>query len=405
MPITATIAALAALSLAALPPTLGFIGKELLLGVSLMAKEGAAILTVAVVLAGIVFVAAAALVAIQPFFGRSVTTPKHPREAPPSLWLGPMLLASMGILLGVMPSLVEDSLLQPAIEAIVREPIAFHLALWHGFNPPLVLSAISFGCGVALYAARRRVRYAAARLQIRSQWGPQHWYRHLLAGMNRVAQRQTQFLQNGYLRFYLLVIVATTLGLAGSKLFNAFGSIDFATNSDVRFYEWIVAGLIPIGALTAIMSRSRLGSVAALGVVGYSVGLIFVLFGAPDLAMTQFMVETLTVILFVLVFYHLPRFAILSTWPALVRDALVALGFGGLITVIVSVGSGIQLYPKISGYFVDSSLSLAHGRNIVNAILVDFRGFDTFGEITVLAVAGVGVYALLKLKPGKENSR
>ena len=158
--------------------------------------------------------------------------------------------------------------------------------------------------------------------------------------MNRLAQRQTQLLQNGYLRIYLLIIVATTLGLAAGKLFNGIGSIELAANLDVRFYEWIVAGLIPIGALTAIMSRSRLGAVAALGVVGYSVGLIFVLFGAPDLAMTQFMVETLTVILFVLVFYHLPRFAILSTTPVLVRDALMALAFGALITIIVWVGSG-----------------------------------------------------------------
>ena len=223
--------------------------------------------------------------------------------------------------------------------------------------------------------------------------------------MNRIAQLQTSLLQNGYLRFYLLVIVVTTIGLAVSKLFNAIGALNFATNSGARFHEWIVAGLIPIGALTAIVSRSRLAAVAALGVVGYSVALIFVLFGAPDLAMTQFLIETLTVILFVLVFYHLPRFTILSSRPVLVRDALMALGFGSLITIIVWVGSGIQLYPKISEYFIENSLSRAHGRNVVNTILVDFRGFDTLGEITVLAVAGIGVYALLKLKPAKKKSR
>jgi multicomponent Na+:H+ antiporter subunit A len=221
--------------------------------------------------------------------------------------------------------------------------------------------------------------------------------------MNRLAQWQTRMLQSGYLRFYLLIIIATTLGLAGSKLFGAVGSLDFSMSFDLRFYEWIFAALIPIGTLTAILSRSRLAAVAALGVVGYSVALIFVLFGAPDLAMTQFMVETLTVILFVLVFYHLPRFAVLSNRRAVVRDAVMAVGFGGLITVIVLIGFSIQLYPKISEYFLDNSLSLAHGRNVVNAILVDFRGFDTFGEITVLAVAGIGVYALLRLKPGKEQ--
>jgi multicomponent Na+:H+ antiporter subunit A len=109
------------------------------------------------------------------------------------------------------------------------------------------------------------------------------------------------------------------------------------------------------------------------------------------------------VILFVLVFYHLPRFTALSTRMELGRDAVTALAFGGLVTIIVWVGSGIQLYPKISDYLVENSVRLAHGQNVVNTILVDFRGFDTLGEITVLAVAAVGVYALLKLRPRREN--
>jgi multicomponent Na+:H+ antiporter subunit A len=103
------------------------------------------------------------------------------------------------------------------------------------------------------------------------------------------------------------------------------------------------------------------------------------------------------------VFYHLPRFSAFSTQMELFRDAVTALAFGALITIIVSIGAGIQLYPKISDYFIENSLPLAHGRNVVNAILVDFRGFDTFGEITVLAVAAVGVYALLKQRPRKKN--
>jgi multicomponent Na+:H+ antiporter subunit A len=313
-----------------------------------------------------------------------------------------MLLACFGILFGIMPSLVDGPILRSAVQAISRKSVTVDLALWHGFNLPLALSVLSLACGAALYAARRHA-HAAARLQITSAWGPQQWYNHVLAGMNHVAQRQTRLLQSGYLRFYLLIIVAATVALAVVKLFSAIGSIDVTSDLDLRFYEWIVAGLIPAAALTAIMSRSRLGAVAALGVVGYSVGFIFVLFSAPDLAMTQFMVETLTVILFVLVFYHLPRFSAFSTQMELFRDAVTALAFGALITIIVSIGAGIQLYPKISDYFIENSLPLAHGRNVVNAILVDFRGFDTFGEITVLAVAAVGVYALLKQRPRKKN--
>jgi multicomponent Na+:H+ antiporter subunit A len=304
-----------------------------------------------------------------------------------------------------MPSLAEDPLLRPAVEAIAREPVTLHLTLWHGFNLPLALSALSLAAGVAIYAGLKPVLHALSRLQITSPWGPQHWYSLLLNGLNVLAWRQTQLLQSGYLRYYLMMIIVTTLGLAGSKLFIGIGSASITASFDARFYEWVIAGLILLAAFVATVSRSRLGAVAALGVVGYGVALIFVFFGAPDLAMTQFMIETLTVILFVLVFYHLPRFTFLADRFAVGRDALLALAAGALITAVVSIGSGIQLYPKISDYFIDNSVPLAHGRNIVNVVLVDFRGFDTLGEITVLAVAGIGVYALLKLKLGKEDSR
>jgi multicomponent Na+:H+ antiporter subunit A len=141
-----------------------------------------------------------------------------------------------------------------------------------------------------------------------------------------------------------------------------------------------------------------LGAVVALGVVGYSVAMVFILFGAPDLAMTQIMIETLTVILFVLVFYHLPRFVDLSSMSSRIRDALISLLLGALMTILVLVAVTAQFHPTISSYFAENSLPEAHGRNIVNVILVDFRALDTLGEITVLALAGVGVYSLLKLR-------
>ena len=149
---------------------------------------------------------------------------------------------------------------------------------------PLALSAVTLAFGAALYAGRRRVLYVAARLEIRSIWGPRHWYDYILAGINRLARVQTRILQNGYLRLYLMIIVTATIGLAGSKVFKAARVTGLVADFDARFYEWMVAGFMLIGALVAVVSQSRLSAVAALGVVGYSVGLIFVLFGAPDLA-------------------------------------------------------------------------------------------------------------------------
>ena len=188
------------------------------------------------------------------------------------------------------------------------------------------------------------------------------------------------------------------LGLTAYTLLSRAGLPVPQGSLQVPLYQAVLAGLILLAALAAVLSQTRLGAVAALGVVGYGVALIFVLFGAPDLAMTQFLVETLTVILLVLVLYHLPGFATLSTRRERIRDMMVALLAGGLMTSLVLAAAAVQPQLEVSSFMTDHSAALAHGRNVVNVILVDFRGLDTFGEITVLAVAGIGVYSLLKLR-------
>jgi multicomponent Na+:H+ antiporter subunit A len=243
-----------------------------------------------------------------------------------------------------------------------------------------------------------RFRLRSVASQLTWPWGPAHAYQQTLAAMNRLAHAQTRLLQSGYLRYYLLTIVLTTTGLLGITLVSRGGLSWSAIVLDGRFYEIGLAVLILLAAGAAIVSRSRLGAVAALGMAGYGVALMYLLFGAPDLAMTSFLIESLTVILFVLVFYHLPRFAQLTSRHTRARDAIIALLAGGLITTLVLLAVGIQLHPSIAGYFAAKALPLAHGRNIVNLILVDFRALDTLGEITVLGIAAVGVYALLKLR-------
>jgi multicomponent Na+:H+ antiporter subunit A len=121
--------------------------------------------------------------------------------------------------------------------------------------------------------------------------------------------------------------------------------------------------------------------------------------------MTQILIETVTLILLVLILYHLPKFSELSGRAARTRDALIALAAGGLMTVLILVANSAEHFPPISEFFIENSVPLAHGRNIVNAILVDFRGLDTFGEITVLSLAAIGVYALLKLRKQSEKGR
>jgi multicomponent Na+:H+ antiporter subunit A len=151
----------------------------------------------------------------------------------------------------------------------------------------------------------------------------------------------------------------------------------------------------------ATITTSRLAAVAALGTVGYGVALIYIIFGAPDLAMTQFCIETLSIILFVLVLHKLPRFTLLSSSGSRFRDLLVALSIGGIMTMLVLLAIAQPMTPQISSWFLEQSLPLGHGRNVVIVILVDFRALDTLGEITVLAVAALGVYGLLKPRSGE----
>lgn len=405
MPVTAGAAGLAALSLAGFGPFLSFIGKELVFETVWTAPGAGFVLTPAAVAAGALFVVAAGLTGVRPFWGARQPTPRLPHEAPPSLWLGPVLLAGGGVLFGVWPSLVADQVVAPAVTAVVGRPQHVLLALWHGFNPALALSAASLVLGLALYRSWAALHRASARLEPLLHWGPATWYAGALRGLNGLALGQTRLLQSGYLRYYLLIVLVATAGLTGATLV---GRGRLAAPADwwgLRFYDAGLAVLILLATAAAVLARSRLAAIAALGVVGYSVALVFVLFGAPDVAMTQFLVETLTVILFVLVFYHLPESPAVSGAMARARDALLAAGVGVLMTALVLIAIDVQYHPPISAYFSEHALSDAHGRNLVNVILVDFRGLDTLGEITVLAVAGVGVYALLKLRAAKQGDQ
>jgi multicomponent Na+:H+ antiporter subunit A len=222
--------------------------------------------------------------------------------------------------------------------------------------------------------------------------------------LNVLARGLTRWLQSGYLRYYIMTLVIVATGVVGFTLFTRAGWNLPQGVTDIRFYEVALCVLILAAAFLATTLRSRLAAVASLGVVGYGVSLLYILYGAPDLAMTQFLIESLTVILFVLAFYHLPQFTHLSSRRSRMRDILIASLAGGLMTALVLSATGVLYYPSISDFFVENALPLGHGRNIVNVILVDFRAFDTMGEITVLAIAAIGVYVLLKFSIDPKNT-
>jgi multicomponent Na+:H+ antiporter subunit A len=346
----------------------------------------------------------AGLVGWQAFYGERAETPRHPHEAPVAMWLGPLTLGVLGLAFGLVPALV-DGLVSAAATVMWHEPIAAHLALWHGLGGEagfvLGLSTVTILLGLAFYLAHRWFVAWADHFAHPYKYGPEGWYHASVAGMLRVAAWQTGVLQNGYLRYYILTVVATTIGLAGWVLATRV-PVPPIDAGDVRLYELVILVMMVASTVVVLGTDSRLTAVVGLGVVGYGVALLFLLYGAPDLALTQFAIETLSVVLFVLVLYRLPRFVSMSRPASRARDTVIATAFGGLMTVLILVTTPQPLLSPLAGFFAEASVPQAFGRNVVNVILVDFRGLDTMGEITVLSVAALGVYALLKLRPKED---
>jgi multicomponent Na+:H+ antiporter subunit A len=399
MPITCVAAALAGLSMAGLPPFLGFVGKELIYTAQLGSDWVALFATVAV-LGNALTLAAAALAVLRPFWG-SPRSPIPAHEGPAAMWLPPLILASLGLLLGAAPGL-GSPLFAAAAAAVAGIPVAVELHLWHGLNLPLLLSGITIALGLLLYAGRERLVGGLAPAAALARIGPERGYVAVFQWTLDLARWQTRLLQSGRLRRYVLVILLSVVTLISFALYRSGVQVP-ALSFSLRPGEAVLAVVALVGTWSVVHSRLRLAAVAALGAVGYSVALLFLRFGGPDLAMTQFAIETLSVILFVFVLYRLPRFSSATDRFTRIRDGLVASAAGALVTGILWRVTAEPHPSPLTDYYAASSVTLAKGRNVVNVILVDFRALDTLGEITVLAAASLGVAALVYLGRDTEH--
>ena len=400
MPVTTLAATLAGLSMAGVIPLFGFIAKEVLYERVLQTNGW---LIGVVIFAAVVNVIVAALVVITPFWRQRTTPPDQPvkksHEAPLTMFAGPLFLAFIGLLAGVFAN-GSVKLLSGAVNAAAGQMVDVKYALWHGFNPAFILSLLTLVAGIGTYFVISPIRLFLQHL-IRIP-GPEKIYQLTWKGILALATKITAVLQSGYLRAYLSIITVTVIGGVSLTLLLKGGWHIPEQILEPRFYEIGLILIILVAALNVTISKSRLSAVASMGAIGFCIALLYLLYGAPDLAMTQFLIESLTVILFVVAFYHLPRFSNLSSKHARVRDIFIALFAGGLMTMLVLSSIGGQVYPPISQYYSENSYLLGHGRNVVNVILVDFRGIDTMGEITVLGIAAIGVFALLRLRLKKE---
>lgn len=406
LPLLAAVISLAALSMAGIAPLLGFVAKEALYRAALVSLPA----MIAVWASGVLLVAVAGLLVLRPFFAApDQALPVQHRPAP-ALWLAPLLLALAGLVCGLFPAWVDGPLLAAATGSLsAQPPLPLDLSLWHGFDRVLLLSLLTLAAGIILYRAQPWLVAKLAAWRGLAALGPSRLYEHSLTGLFGLARLQTRILQNGYLRYYILTLVLFAVGLTGTTLWLKGLAPPVPSFAGLQLFETAVSIMILVAALVAVFARSRLEAVVAMGIIGYGVALIFVYFGAPDLAITQFVIETVTVILFVLCIRLLPPYLPGSGGSRRVRDGVIATAAGTLMTLLMLIVLDAGGGSRLADFFAEQTWPAAHGRNIVNVILVDFRAMDTMGEIVVLTLAGVGVYALLRLRgrggEGKECRR
>lgn len=402
MPISAILTIGAATSMAGIPLLLGFVAKELLLESALHAPYPQMVswgFTTAVLLASLINVAIALRLTHGLFFGPlryPNADSRHLHDPYPAMLLGPTVLVILSLLFGLMPGWLNGFTGQ-GMSAILGQPTAVKLAIWHGINPAFLLSLTAIGLGIGLYAVYGRVAQLIDRL-LKPFFN--RIYEGLLDGFIATAGRVTAVVQHGYLRYYLMTILGVMAALVIINMARYQADLfDFSTFNyhPPRVYEWVIAFLTIGVTLTIALAKERLAAIAWLGVLGGLVSLIFVLFSAPDLALTQLLIETLMVIVFLLVFHFLPpTFHEPGSRGGRIRDIIFSSLVGVTVFCLILLASLHNQVTPLANYFIANSYDIAHGLNIVNVILVDFRGTDTLGEISVLAIAGISIYALLR---------
>ncbi|MCX7622669.1 MAG: proton-conducting transporter membrane subunit [Thermomicrobium sp.] len=410
-PLTAS-ALLVVLAAAGLPPALGFVAKEAVLETGL--RSTAPFVTV-VLTGSFLGQTAVAWLLLRPFFARR--TPEPSLEHPPhwTLLSGPAALGGAALVGGLVVSWIAPLVAAVANSVTGAAKSQVELALWHSVTPVLGMSVVILTAAALLAIAWPRCASLGDRLALTEplperprglgRLAPERGYRAGLEGVLRLASVQTRILQNGYLRLYITVIVGTAILLTAATVLRTRGPVasGLPTRTPVDLLDAILVLIIVVSGFVAVRASERLAAVAALGALGFSLALLYARYGAPDLAITQVLVDTLTVVLLVFAFYRLPRYARLSSTATRLRDAFVAAIFGGMMAGFTLLVFALEPPSRISTFFNEQAYPAAHGRNVVNTILVDFRALDTLGEITVLGLASIGVLTLLTYRRGERT--
>ena len=399
MPHTATLAMVAAAAMAGVPLFNGFLSKEMFfteaVGVSERMDLGW-LVPLAVTVAGVFAVAYSLRFIHDVFFnGEPIDLPRSPHEPPRWMKVPVEVLVILCLVVGMLPTLTVEPILAVAAQGVLQGPLPPHnLAIWHGFSPAFAMSLVALAGGGLLYLGRRPLFRLHARLE--GQLEARKAYDWLVAGLFGFARWATEELDRGSLQRMLVLLFGSALILGATGLWSDVPLDGGRAGLPVDGVSLLAAlGLGTVAVLATVWHRHRFTALLLLGTVGLVVSLAFVKLSAPDLALTQLSVEVVTVVLLLLALYFLPQESPPEPgWGRHIRDLALA-GAAGLGAAALAWGVMTRPLDSIGDYFLDNSVPGGGGANAVNVILVDFRGFDTLGEIAVLALAALGIYAML----------
>lgn len=413
MPYTATLAMVASASMAGVPLMNGFLSKEMFFTETLHQASLGSLSWMVPVLAtlGGVFSVAYSMRFIHDVFfnGEPINLPKTPHEPPRYMRVPVEILVAICLLVGIFPSFIAGDLLYAAASATLNGAVPeYSLAIWHGFNFPLLMSVIAMSGGLIIYANRQHFFKFQAQFPVSDT---KLVFESAVQWVNRKASQFIALTENGSLQRYIFLTLLLAVVMTTIPLMRLNATAGLRPQIPVDALSITAAVLLCLSGLaTVIWHRRRLIALLTLSVVGLIVSLAFAKFSAPDLALTQLSVEVVTVILLILALFFLPQKTPKESSPRrVVRDLSLAAFIGGTVGTICYALMTRPL-DTISTFFTENSKTGGGGTNVVNVILVDFRGFDTLGEITVLGIAALGIYKLiarmrLYMPAGDDNGR
>ncbi|MCB1518178.1 MAG: putative monovalent cation/H+ antiporter subunit A [Hyphomicrobiaceae bacterium] len=410
MPVTFVATILAAAGMAGLPLTIAFLAKEEMYGALLHADwmtllaQPQDLLAVIVILVGNALMMAVGLaILFKVFLGPEKPTAEHAHENSFSFWIGPATLGVLAVLGGVMTDFINHNVVTPVASPIIFSDVEAHLHL--GFDliikPAFILSLLTWVLGVLIYLAIGRIRVNLAAMVEAANISFDKIFDWLMFGLVRLSDAVTRLLHHGRLEIYLTLVFIMFAAVFFGPLFLMQVEWQPLQIPNLHFYEWSTIVIAIAGLFAVVAAQTRLQAIVSLGIQGFAVAILFLLFGAPDLSFTQFMVETLSVVILALVMtrLHLDQ-ADNRVRADKLRDGSVALLGGVGVTALMLLVLQGTLDMRLTDLFAATSVAIAHGHNIVNVILVDYRGLDTLGEISVVMTAGIAILALIRIRTG-----